>query len=130
MRCQDWPALTSQCSHQMKIYYLEGERRTQKKNSYVKTYIPQSHLNPLFMFFSVSMYLGFLIIAVVATAVSGNQELVPLCKQKKVKDTKVKDNFYCYQRLFSSVHGSDCNTFSRLHSELSIRKSRREIQVG
>ena len=58
-----------------------------------------------------------------------HQEFVPLHKQKK-KDIKVKDNVYCYQWLLSSVHGSDCNTFFRLHRELRIQKSLREIQVG
>jgi len=43
--------------HQMKSYDLEGEKRTHKKNSYVKTYIPQSHLNPLFMFYFLWAYI-------------------------------------------------------------------------
>jgi len=56
--------------------------------------------------------------------------LCHFASRKKLKITKVKDNFYCYQRLLSSVHGSDCNTFFRLHRELRIQKSLREIQGG
>lgn len=59
-----------------------------------------------------------------------NQSRICTSSRAEKKDKKVKDNIYCYQWLLSSVHGSDCNTFFRLHRELRIQKSLREIQVG
>lgn len=123
-----------QLFHQMKTDYVEGEKKTQRKHSQVQTYIPPSHLNPLFMFdFLRACTWDFYHFCSRNSSVS--QELVPLCKQKKSERYRgfrttfiATRGFYHQYMVLTAMPSSACtgSSGSRSHWEKGRAKTDQE----